>query len=250
MRSVCYIALSLLASTSLLADTLYLADGRTLNGTYQGGTSREIQFRVNGGATQRFSLNSVRNLVLGETQYSSSTNSSEGSRSRSDNAIPSGTVITVRMIDPVNSNATNVGDTYRASLDEPLVFEGRTIAPAGSDALVQVVRVNQGSGIAGKEEISLALSEIRSNGQVLRPVTTNAQVASKSRGSQTAKVVGGTAVVGAIIGAIAGGGKGAAIGAASGAGAGAAVQAIRGQRIEIPSEAKLDFSLAEPMPVN
>ena len=60
-------------------------------------------------------------------------------------------------------------------------------------------------------------------------------------------MIGGTAVVGAIIGAIAGGGKGAAIGAASGAGAGVAIQAIRGQRIQIPSETKLDFTLAQPL---
>jgi hypothetical protein len=60
-------------------------------------------------------------------------------------------------------------------------------------------------------------------------------------------VIGGGAVVGAIIGAIAGGGKGAAIGAATGAGAGAAVQAVRGQKIEIPSESMLDFRLAQPL---
>jgi hypothetical protein len=62
-------------------------------------------------------------------------------------------------------------------------------------------------------------------------------------------VVGGTAAFGAIIGAIAGGGKGAAIGAASGAGAGAAVQAVRGAKVKIPSETRLEFTLKQPLVV-
>ena len=70
---------------------------------------------------------------------------------------------------------------------------------------------------------------------------------SGSQGEKTAKVAGGTAVVGAIIGAIAGGGKGAAIGAGAGAAAGAGSQVIMGgQRVRIPSETRLTFILDNP----
>jgi hypothetical protein len=49
-----------------------------------------------------------------------------------------------------------------------------------------------------------------------------------------------------VIGAIAGGGKGAAIGAVSGAGAGTAVQVMtKGQRVRIPSETRLTFTLQQ-----
>ena len=58
----------------------------------------------------------------------------------------------------------------------------------------------------------------------------------------------GGAALGAIIGAIAGGGKGAAIGAASGAGAGTAVQVVTGgQKVHIPSETRLTFTLDTPV---
>ena len=67
------------------------------------------------------------------------------------------------------------------------------------------------------------------------------------KNKRTGEYIGGGAALGTLLGAIAGGGKGAAIGAASGAGAGAAIQAIRGQRVQIPSEAKLDFHLTEPL---
>ena len=261
-------SLFLLASGSavlLQADTLYLKDGQTVNGTFLSGTSREIRFVPTGGNAQNYPISSVSNIIFGRNSNSSSTyrdngtyrssttydNSDRaGDRSRvasGDRVVPEGSVVTVRMIDSINSDRTNVGDSFRASLEEPLVVNGREVAPRGADATVQVVRVQQGGAITGSEEVALRLSEIRANGISLHPVTSDAEVSSKSRGSQSAKVIGGTAVVGAIIGAIAGGGTGAAIGAAAGAGTGAAIQAIRGQRIQIPSESTLDFRITEPL---
>jgi hypothetical protein len=155
--------------------------------------------------------------------------------------------VTVRTIDSINSDATNVGETFRASLEEPLVSGSETIAPKGADVTLKVARVQQSGAISGNEEVSLVLSEIAVNGRKYAVNTNNATVSAKSRGTQSAEVIGGTAVLGAIIGAIAGGGKGAAIGAAAGAGTGAAVQAIRGQRVQIPSESKLDFTLSNPL---
>ena len=71
-----------------------------------------------------------------------------------------------------------------------------------------------------------------------------------SRGGRTAKVIGGTAAVGAVIGAIAGGGKGAAVGAAAGAGAGTAAQALtKGEQIKLPAESLLEFQLKAPLTV-
>ncbi|MBC8165280.1 MAG: hypothetical protein H7Y20_05330 [Bryobacteraceae bacterium] len=112
---------------------------------------------------------------------------------------------------------------------------------------MQVVKVDQGRAIGGREEIALQLIEINANGRRLNPVTQDAQISANSRGSENVKVIGGTAALGALIGAIAGGGRGAAIGAASGAGAGAAVQAVRGQKLEVPSETQLTFSLSQPL---
>lgn len=240
-----------LAAVPLAADTLYLRDGRTLNGVFQGGTSREIRFNVDGGTAQRIAITQVRNLVVGNGQTASTSPAApDATRSRTASAtLPTATVVTVRTIDPITSDSSNVGTTYRATLEDALVVDGRTIAPKGTDASIKVVNVQQSGTLSGREEIALVLSEIRANGQTLVPNTSHATVSAKSRKNETAKIVGGTAVVGAIIGAIAGGGKGAAIGAATGAGAGVAIQAIKGQKIEIPSESTLDFTLSEPLSV-
>jgi uncharacterized protein YcfJ len=151
------------------------------------------------------------------------------------------------MIDSINSDQTDVGDTYRASLDSPIVVENQTLAARGSDASVRIARVDSGSLTKGNEEVALVLNELTVNGRKYRVQSQDTAVKSESQTKENATVIGGGAVLGAIIGAIAGGGKGAAIGAATGAGAGAAAQVIRGQKIEIPSETLLEFRLAEPL---
>jgi hypothetical protein len=218
----------LATSLALQADTLYLKDGRTLNGTFISGTSREIRFAPERSETQRFAIDSIQTVTFGDgsssTANAPSSPANDTTRARSARAtVPAGTVVTVRMIDSVNSDATNAGETFRASLDEPLTASNQTIAPKGADATVKVVRVQQSGRITGNEEISLVLSEVAVDGQRYAVTSNNAAVAAKSRGVQSAEVIGGTAVLGAIIGAIAGGGKGAAIGGAAGAGTGAAV---------------------------
>ena len=133
------------------------------------------------------------------------------------------------MIDSVNSDKTDVGDTYKASLDSPIVVGDRTLAPRGADATVRVAKLDEGGLISGKEEIALVLNDIAINGRRYRVESQDTALSNESRTKENATVIGGGAVLGAIIGAIAGGGKGAAIGAATGAGAGAAAQVIRGE---------------------
>lgn len=250
----------LAVACAMHADTLYLRDGTTVQGTFLSGTSREIQFLPEGGASQSHAITAVDRVSFGSspsqrgssrgsaTSSSTSSSRADSARDRADAAtVPAGTVVTVSLIDAIDSDKTGEGQTYKASLDEDWVVDGRTIAARGADATLKVVRVDQSGTFSGREEIAVVLSEIAANGRRYTVDTNHAELSAKSRKNETVKIVGGSAVVGAIIGAIAGGGKGAAVGAASGAGAGAAVQAIRGQRVKIPSETKLDFTLAQPM---
>ena len=71
---------------------------------------------------------------------------------------------------------------------------------------------------------------------------------SGSRTTKSAEVVGGTAALGTLLGAIAGGGKGAAIGALSGGAVGTTVQVVTsGERVRVPSETRLLFTLSNPI---
>ncbi len=266
------VALLVLAVSAVSADTLRLRDGRTIEGDFVDGSPRRVRFMGKDGVLKVYSITEIRSIVFGEAP--APTAGRPGARRRSSVvlrpsppiprqpsaatapsaseavSVPVGTVITVRMIDSIDSDVTRVGEKFLASLDDPLVVDERIVVERGADVTVQVVRVEQSGKFAGRDEVALKLSDITIDGEKYAVVSNYAEVASGSRGKRTAKVVGGTTALGAIIGAIAGGGKGAAIGATAGAGAGAAVQAAtRGQRVQIPSESRLDFKLTQPLPV-
>jgi hypothetical protein len=158
--------------------------------------------------------------------------------------IPAGTTMIVRTVDAINSDSSSLGATYRASIDEPVIVNGQTVIPRGTDATLKVVADQQSGKIEGKTAISLDLYSITVNGQEV-PLTSSAVTSeSGSRGARSAKVIGGTAVLGTILGAVAGGGRGAAIGAASGAAVGTGAEVLtHGQRVKIPSESRLTFTL-------
>ncbi len=162
--------------------------------------------------------------------------------------IPAGTQIVVRLIDPVDSERDNLGQTYRASVDEPVVVNGQTMIPRGSDAVATLIDAQKSGKIEGKTVLTLDLKTLTVNNRPYNIVTTGVSQASDSRGARSAKVIGGTAALGAIIGAIAGGGKGAAIGAGSGAAVGTAAEvATSGQKVKVPAETRLTFTLQNPV---
>jgi hypothetical protein len=104
--------------------------------------------------------------------------------------------------------------------------------------------------LSGKTVLTLDIDSVMVAGRKINIETQEITQESESRTGRTAKVVGGTAALGAIIGAIAGGGKGAAVGAASGAAVGGAAQVItKGQRVRIPSETRLTFSIQHPIKI-
>jgi hypothetical protein len=161
--------------------------------------------------------------------------------------LQAGTPITVRMIDAVDSEQTHLGQTYRASVDEPVLVDGQPVIQRGADAVVKLVEDQQSGKIAGRTVLGLALIQVTVNGRMIDVTSGDVSQASSSRGARSGKVIGGTAAVGAILGGIVGGGRGAAIGAGSGAAVGTGAEVLtKGQRVRIPSETRLTFTLQQP----
>jgi len=164
--------------------------------------------------------------------------------------IDQGTQLTVRLIDPIDSEKNQTGDTFHATLNAPLSSDGQEAVPAGTELTGHLVSVKSAGKFAGQSEVVLQLDSIASGGQTYGLQTDQYRKTGSSRGKSTAEKVGGGAVLGSIIGAIAGGGKGAAIGGVAGAGAGGAVQAAsKSQQIKLPSETVLNFTLQAPITV-
>jgi hypothetical protein len=164
--------------------------------------------------------------------------------------IPSGTSLAVRLVDPIDSETAQAGQSFRATLDSPLSLEGDVVIPSGYDVTGHVVDVKSAGKFAGKSELILQLDRIAVGSKSYTISTNQYERSGSSRGKNTAAKVGTGAAIGAIIGGIAGGGKGAAIGAAAGGGVGGGVQAAtKGQQINLPSETVLNFTLQAPLTV-
>ncbi|MEO8131775.1 MAG: hypothetical protein ABJF23_03705 [Bryobacteraceae bacterium] len=256
------------------ADTLTLRDGRTIQGTFLDGTSRQIRMAVDN-RVESFYINEVADLKFGSGSSNSAPappapaedrpraaaepppppppppqrdSPSASGIQRAMVEIPSGTSIVVRMIDDVDSQRDRVGQTFKASIDEPVMVGAETIIPRGADVMMKLTDDKESGKLTGKTELTLDILTVRVNGRLVDIDTAEVTTSSGSRTGKTAKVVGGTAALGAIIGAIAGGGKGAAIGAGSGAAVGGGVQVLtKGQRVRIPSETRLSFTLQQPV---
>jgi hypothetical protein len=259
------VSMVLLAIAALgVADSLTLRSGQIVRGEYLGGDARHIKMAV-GDRVETYSVEDVSDLSFGGGQRMSSDSDRRDNNDRRDNGVrevppagqappvvsgmvvPDGTSITVRMIDPVNSEQSRLGDTFRASVDEPVMVDGQVAIPRGADAITKLVEDQQSGKIAGKTVLTLVLQQVLVNGRMIDLTSGDVSQSSGSRGARSAKVIGGAAALGAIIGALAGGGKGAAIGAGSGAAVGTGAEVLtKGQTVKIPSETRLTFILQQP----
>jgi len=162
--------------------------------------------------------------------------------------VPAGTTLTVRVGQALSSKTSQSGQTFLATLAQPVSVGGRTSIPAGATISGTVVSAKSKGKIKGEGELSLALTSVTVNGQTYPIQTGVLDSTTKGKGKRTAATTGGGAAGGALIGGIAGGGKGAGIGALVGAGAGLLGGAMTGnQQIEIPAESALSFRLSAPL---
>src|ERR1700687_759610 len=164
--------------------------------------------------------------------------------------IDQGTQLAVRLIDPIDSEKNQTGDTFHATLNTPLTSDGEQAVPAGVEVVGHLVDVKSAGKFKGQSVVVLQLDRFSAGGKTYNLQTDQYRKEGKSRGKNTAEKVGGGAIIGGIIGAIAGGGKGAAIGTAAGAGVGAGAQEIsKSEQIKLPSETVLNFTLQAPITV-
>jgi len=160
--------------------------------------------------------------------------------------LQAGTNLMVRLNETVSTDHNYSGDTFRATLDRPIVLDGFVIADKGSKVLGKVVAADKAGKFEGTANLQLTVTEINTtDGQRVRVETSFVNKKGPSNTGQEAAKIGGGAVLGAIIGAIAGGGKGAAIGAGAGGAAGTgAVMLGKGKPAVIATETPLTFQLS------
>jgi hypothetical protein len=157
----------------------------------------------------------------------------------------------VRTTNTLSTKVNEAGESFTATLEEPLSDGNWVIAPKGATVFGKIVNADPGGRVKGLASLAVRVTEIQTaDGQRVAVSTDSYGVQAKTSKKDDLTKVGIGAGIGAAIGAIAGGGSGAAKGAGAGAGAGTGVVlATRGDPAVIPSESVLTFSLTEPVTV-
>jgi hypothetical protein len=248
MRLFPFILSSTLA-VGLAADTLVLKSGPPLQGTYLGGDAHSVRFAVGDQTIRTYPVDQVSSVSFGPS--SSLVSNAAPKAAAPSSELPAGTTVVVRLIDAIDSQRDEVGQVYRASLDQPIAIHTAVVASRGSDAVVELINAQQAGHMTGRTELSVTLKSVTIRNHIY-PVKAEAMVkTSSSQGRRSATMIGAGTGIGVIAGAIAGGGRGAAIGAGSGAAGGALAQVLlHGPHVHVPPETRLQFDLTEPVAVD
>jgi hypothetical protein len=215
--------------------------GRTI--TFEDASSR---------VSRRYNANQVDALeftTVTQRNAAAESGSARGNRNRRLEVLPSGTELTVRTAEVIDSSTAVIDQTFSAVVESDIRGESDTvIVPAGSHAVL-VLRELTSGGATGSPDMVLDVQSLTVNG---RRYLISTDSVSKDAGTgigankRTAAIIGGGAAAGSIIGAIAGGKKGALIGVLVGAAGGAGVQVLnRGKDVRVPAETLLKFTLSK-----
>jgi hypothetical protein len=254
-----------------------LTDGSKYKGVLVSKEGSQLTFRGDNGATRTFDSRDVKSIKFGDDTAPSKSASAEKPKRANrpapapaqaaenntpapaaapapsspprDIVIPSGTQVSVRTNEAIDSKNASSGQTFSAVISQSVVDDSGAVAiPRGSPATL-VIR-EAAAGKVKANELVLDLGSVSVGGQNYNVESSHLTEKGKSglgANKRTAIFTGGGSALGAVIGAIAGGGKGAAIGAAAGAGAGAGTQIFTRGSVKVPAETILTFRLQSPL---
>lgn len=163
--------------------------------------------------------------------------------------VPAGTTVQVRTTEAIDSQTMD-GRVYRGIVENDVRdAQGNLAIPRGATAELVVRR-------DADNDLVLDLDSVDVHGRRYGVDATRNRIGGGidiresgiGANRETARNVGGGAVLGAIIGAVIGGGDAALAGAAAGAAVGAGAQILtKGRRVNVPAEALLSYRLQSDM---
>lgn len=162
--------------------------------------------------------------------------------------IPSGTTLRLNLESAVSSDGSQVEDTVRASLRQPVSVDGKAILPTGTELAGTVTDVQRSGRVKGVAHVAYRFNSLRYDNERYPITTSQISHQAKTTKKKDATKIGVGAGVGAAVGGLLGGGGGAAKGAAIGGAAGTgAVLATRGDEVRLGPGANVNTRLTAPL---
>lgn len=246
--------LVLALGASLAADRVRTRSGKVITGMFMGGDSKAVRILLDNGQVSEVPLEEAVAVEFSARKPappppppappSAAPAQAAAPPKPRPIQVPAGTKLNVRLVDGIDVDASQTGQTFKAIVDDPVMMNGSIVIPRGATATLQAAKVEQSGKMKGSDKITLKMNGIAFGGNAYPVVTEYVETKGKGEGKKTGRKVGGGAGLGAIVGGIAGGGEGAAIGAAIGAGTGAIMAASGEEHLKLPAETRLTFNLS------
>jgi hypothetical protein len=162
--------------------------------------------------------------------------------------LPAGTVLHVRLEETLDTRRNRAGDSFVATVYDPVMVNGEAAVPRGARATGHLVESKPSGRLKGRAVMSLRLDTLELNGSRYAIRTASFTESSRRHRKRNLLIIGGGSGFGAAVGAIAGGPAGALIGAGAGAAAGTTGAALTGKKqVHVPVETRLAFALQAPV---
>src|SRR5882757_11188760 len=138
----------------LNADAVVLRNGKIIEGTFIGGSPRQVEFLAASGQTMKVPVAEVTSLRFSppETPEPPPPQPAKPS-TRPGVMIRAGTSFRVRTTDPIDGDSTKAGAKFRGVVDDPIMSGGNVIVPRGADVVLVAAKVQQGGRFKGSDLI-------------------------------------------------------------------------------------------------
>ena len=177
----------LCCTTLLSADTLILRDGKAIQGTFVGGSTKQINFVASSGESLQVPMTHVMSLTFSAPAAAVAAAPKPApnplpapAAAKPAVIIPAGTTLRVSTIDAIDVDSSQAGKTFRGSLSDPVMSGGNVLIPRGASVVLVAAKVEQGGSMKGSDLIDLKANSITVGGKQV-PIVTNV-VENKSAG--------------------------------------------------------------------
>ena len=230
-----FAGLALLNASTLLADTLELADGTLLEGDFVGSSNGIVMFNA-GGSIEAFPEDEVVGIFLSagvETQQNLASNPATLT-------VPAGTRLVVRMSDAIDSRQHSAGHRFRGQLESAVSVDGATVLPRGTIVHGRIVSAQQAGRIAGSSQLSIEFTDVMIGDELFQIATSDVSARTEGEMGNTVRRTARGAALGQLIDGRSGRNTGARVGAGvSILTAGASINIPRGTLLDVNLRAAL-----------